>query len=57
MPLTVDTGSDGSVEQLVAGAVAALGGVDILVNAAAKPGGQAPPPKLAEITDDSSGTT
>jgi NAD(P)-dependent dehydrogenase (short-subunit alcohol dehydrogenase family) len=25
---------------------------DILVNAAAKPGGQAPPPKLAEITDD-----
>ncbi|MGZ6038924.1 MAG: SDR family oxidoreductase, partial [Phenylobacterium sp.] len=36
----------------VAGAVSVLGGLDILVNAAAKPGGQAPPPKLAEITDD-----
>src|SRR3954451_4794259 len=32
VPLTVDTGSDGSVEQLVAGAIAALGLVDILVN-------------------------
>jgi NAD(P)-dependent dehydrogenase (short-subunit alcohol dehydrogenase family) len=52
VPLTVDTGNDGSVEAMVAGAVAALGRVDILVNAAAKPGGQAPPPKLAEITDD-----
>ena len=52
VPLTVDTGSDASVEQMVAGAVAALGRVDILVNAAAKPGGQAPPPKLAEITDE-----
>jgi NAD(P)-dependent dehydrogenase (short-subunit alcohol dehydrogenase family) len=52
VPLTVDTGSDGSVEQLVAGAVAALGRVDVLVNAAAKPGGQAPPPQLAEITDE-----
>lgn len=52
VPLTVDTGSDGSVEQMVAGAVVALGRVDILVNAAAKPGGQGPVPKLAEITDD-----
>jgi NAD(P)-dependent dehydrogenase (short-subunit alcohol dehydrogenase family) len=50
--LTVDTQDDGSVRALVAGTVAALGGLDILVNAAAKPGGQAPPPKLAEITDD-----
>ena len=49
--LTVDTKSDASVKALVEGAVAALGGIDILVNAAAKPGGQAPPPKLAEITD------
>lgn len=49
--LTVDTGSDASVKHLVAGAVAALGGLDILVNAAGKPGGQAPPPKLPEITD------
>jgi NAD(P)-dependent dehydrogenase (short-subunit alcohol dehydrogenase family) len=50
--LTVDTQDDGSVRALVAGTVAALGGLDILVNAAAKPGGQAPPPKLAEITND-----
>jgi NAD(P)-dependent dehydrogenase (short-subunit alcohol dehydrogenase family) len=50
--LTVETQDDGSVKALVAGAVAALGGLDILVNAAAKPGGQAPPPKLAEITND-----
>jgi NAD(P)-dependent dehydrogenase (short-subunit alcohol dehydrogenase family) len=49
--LTVDTQDDSSVRALVAGTVAALGGLDILVNAAAKPGGQAPPPKLAEITD------
>lgn len=50
--LTVDTQDDGSVRALVTGTVAALGGLDILVNAAAKPGGQAPPPKLAEITND-----
>lgn len=50
--LTVDTQNDSSVRALVAGTVAALGGLDILVNAAAKPGGQTPPPKLAEITDD-----
>jgi len=50
--LTVDTQDDSSVRALVAGTVAALGGLDILVNAAAKPGGQTPPPKLAEITDD-----
>ncbi|MGX5736026.1 SDR family NAD(P)-dependent oxidoreductase [Bosea thiooxidans] len=49
--LTVDTGDDASVKAVVAGAVAALGGLDILVNAAAKPGGQSAPPKLAEITD------
>lgn len=49
--LTVDTKDDASVDALVAGTVAALGGLDILVNAAAKPGGQAPPPKLAEVTD------
>jgi NAD(P)-dependent dehydrogenase (short-subunit alcohol dehydrogenase family) len=50
--LTVNTKDDDSVKALVAGAVLALGGLDILINAAAKPGGQAPPPKLAEITDD-----
>lgn len=49
--ITVDTAEDGSVKKLVAGTVEALGGIDILVNAAGKPGGQAPPPKLGEITD------
>ena len=47
-----DTGEDASVKAMIDGAVAGLGGLDILVNAAAKPGGQAPPPKLAEITDE-----
>ncbi|RYE73858.1 MAG: SDR family NAD(P)-dependent oxidoreductase, partial [Hyphomicrobiales bacterium] len=49
--LAVDTQDDASVKAVVAGTIAALGGLDILVNAAAKPGGQATPPKLAEITD------
>lgn len=49
--LTVETREDASVKALVDGTLAALGGVDILVNAAAKPGGQAPSPKLAEVTD------
>ena len=51
VPITADTGSDSSVKAMVARAVELLGGVDILVNAAAEPGGQAPPPKLAEIDD------
>src|SRR5580698_3495195 len=50
-PITVDTKSDASVKALVEGAAAALGGIDILVNAAAQAGGQAPPPKLAQVTD------
>jgi NAD(P)-dependent dehydrogenase (short-subunit alcohol dehydrogenase family) len=50
VPITVDTGEDASVRALVAGAVEALGGVDILVNSAAKPLGQAAPPKLADVT-------
>ncbi|OIQ87393.1 putative ketoacyl reductase [mine drainage metagenome] len=49
--VTVETQDDSSVKALVAATVAALGGLDILVNAAAKPGGQTPVPKLAEITD------
>jgi NAD(P)-dependent dehydrogenase (short-subunit alcohol dehydrogenase family) len=50
VPITVDTGDDASVRALVAEATAALGGIDILVNSAAKPLGQAPPPKLADVT-------
>ena len=50
--VVADTGSDESVRALVASATAAMGGVDILVNAAATPGGQARPPALAEITTE-----
>jgi NAD(P)-dependent dehydrogenase (short-subunit alcohol dehydrogenase family) len=49
--VAVDTGDDASVKALVEGTVARLGGLDILVNNAAMPAGQAAPPKLAEITD------
>jgi NAD(P)-dependent dehydrogenase (short-subunit alcohol dehydrogenase family) len=48
----VDTGDDASVRQLAEAALDRLGGVDILVNCAARPGGQAPPPSLPEITGD-----
>lgn len=51
--LTVDTASDESVATMVAAAAEQLGGIDILVNNAALPGGGPNlPPKLAEITDD-----
>ena len=50
VPITVDTGEDASVRALVAAATDALGGVDILVNSAAKPLGQSAPPKLADVT-------
>ncbi len=51
VPISADTGSDKSVQAMVARAMETLGGIDILVNAAAEPGGQAPPPKLADIDD------
>jgi NAD(P)-dependent dehydrogenase (short-subunit alcohol dehydrogenase family) len=51
VPISADTGSDSSVRTMVDRAVHALGGIDILVNAAAQPGGQSAPPKLAEIDD------
>src|SRR5580704_3145868 len=50
--LQVDTGDDASVWQLAAAAQDRLGGVDILVNCAAKPAGQAPPLSLSEVTTD-----
>ena len=50
--LRVETGSKASVDALVAGAVERLGGVDILVNAAAVPGGISSATKLAEIIDE-----
>lgn len=47
---SVDTGDDQSVRTAIAAAVEALGRVDILVNAAATPGGQqGKPPGLAEV--------
>ncbi len=49
--LGVDTGNDESVRALVAAAIEALGGVDILVNAAAQVGG-APTPGVAAVTDE-----
>jgi NAD(P)-dependent dehydrogenase (short-subunit alcohol dehydrogenase family) len=48
----VNTSSDASVKAMVERAVAELGGVDILVNNAAKAGGQGAVPKLSDITDD-----
>ena len=47
-----DTGDDDSVRAMVASLSGTLGGVDILVNAAAMPGGVVAPPKLAELTTD-----
>jgi NAD(P)-dependent dehydrogenase (short-subunit alcohol dehydrogenase family) len=52
LPITADTGSDDSVRAMVEQAATELGRIDILVNCAAQPGGQAPPPKLAQMTDD-----
>jgi NAD(P)-dependent dehydrogenase (short-subunit alcohol dehydrogenase family) len=52
IPITADTGSDDSVKVMVERAVAELGGVDILVNSAAKPGGQGAVPTLAQITTE-----
>jgi len=50
--VVMDTGDDASVRAGVASAVAQLGGVDILVNSAARPMGQGAPPRLADITDE-----
>ncbi len=47
-----DTGDDESVRGMVASLAGSLGGVDILVNAAAMPGGVIAPPKLADLTTD-----
>jgi len=50
--LQADTSSRRDVDALVAGAVEALGGLDILVNAAALPGGISTATRLAEIDDE-----
>ncbi|WP_437899777.1 SDR family NAD(P)-dependent oxidoreductase [Sorangium sp. So ce124] len=51
VPLVVDTGNETSVNGLVERAVAALGGVDILVNNAAVPGGISTATRLDQIVD------
>ena len=50
--VVADTGSDESVKNLVAEAINALGGVDILVNCAARPGGQGAVPTLQGVTEE-----
>jgi NAD(P)-dependent dehydrogenase (short-subunit alcohol dehydrogenase family) len=47
-----DTGDDAAVDAAIAQIAGDFGRIDILVNAAAQPGGQSRPPKLAEITND-----
>jgi len=49
VPIVVDTGEDESVRAFVADAAETLGGVDILVNSAARPSGQARAPKVVEV--------
>ncbi|MCC6179500.1 MAG: SDR family NAD(P)-dependent oxidoreductase [Chloroflexi bacterium] len=49
--VSADTASDDAVHAMVQRVMSAFGRVDILVNAAAKPGGQSRPPTLAEIDD------
>ena len=50
--VAADTGSDNSVRNLIAEAKGLLGGIDILVNCAARPGGQGPVPALSEVTEE-----
>src|SRR3954466_3218741 len=47
-----DTTDDAAVRAMVDDVVGALGGVDVLVNAAARPARPAPAPPLAELSDD-----
>lgn len=50
--IPADTTDDSSVRAMAARAIELLGGVDILVNSAARPAGAGPVPGLAEVTDD-----
>jgi NAD(P)-dependent dehydrogenase (short-subunit alcohol dehydrogenase family) len=52
VPIVADTGSEASVDALVQQAIVALGGVDILVNNAALPGGISTALKLEQIVDE-----
>ena len=48
--VVADTGDDAKVKAAVGEILAAFGRIDILINCAAQPAGQAKPPTLAEIT-------
>ena len=52
IPITVDTSDKSSVDALVKHAVAELGGLDILVNNAALPGGISTATKLEQVIDE-----
>ena len=52
IPIVADTGNDEAVTNLVNKAVKALGGIDILVNNAALPGGISPATKLEEVVSE-----
>jgi NAD(P)-dependent dehydrogenase (short-subunit alcohol dehydrogenase family) len=51
VPIVADTNDDESVRQAIAAAAEALGGIDILVNNAATPSGQARAPQVVEVTE------
>jgi NAD(P)-dependent dehydrogenase (short-subunit alcohol dehydrogenase family) len=50
--ISTDTGDAAAVAAMVASAAGALGGIDILVNAAAQPGGQRPAPRWDEVSEE-----
>jgi NAD(P)-dependent dehydrogenase (short-subunit alcohol dehydrogenase family) len=50
--ISANTAQDAPVRSMVERVASDLGHIDILVNAAAQAGGQAPPPKLPQITDE-----
>ncbi|MDL5158554.1 SDR family NAD(P)-dependent oxidoreductase [Actinomycetospora termitidis] len=52
LAIVADTTDDAAVRAMVDRVVEAWGGVDVLVNAAARPAGGSPVPKLTELTDD-----
>ena len=52
LPVVADTTDDAAVRAMVTTVADAFGGVDVLVNAAARPAGGGGVPPLAELTDD-----
>lgn len=52
LPIVCDTGDDDAIRALVDRTASEFGRVDILINNAAKAGGQAPPPGMDELDDE-----